>query len=706
MPSSGSSSSSSSSPPSDRTIRATAPISINSNNNNKGGSSSVHSSQQRKPSNSSSFSSTLSSSPSSPPTISYARPPTPTPLRPAAPLALRTHPKLPHMGQSSSSYPPTRSLVRPTKFHRRTESASAAATTPPAIVHPPTSSSFATISKAAPTTIIVAAAAPTTTTTVTSSLAPPLSSLGKKSARPAPLRLVHSHSRSRSDGNAKPCLDYATRALPPVPCSSSLPSAAADPTFSSAVVDTSSSSPSTAPNSNHTTTAPLPPLESPLPPPVPRKSWYDLLPYPHSHHQRRQAQTSVADSSRWFDSELELVFSRDEIVLHTPLMDASSLEGSPRATRIRRMRREDEEVGGGFPMDVSLSESGGTPDGPSEVPTEVPNTPCSAQFSTESMESGCSSATTTTAPATTATTTTIGPLRMDATSRMEEQGVQGLVGTKSLRWDEIAVYPEQQGLVNVHGLLRKVLDASLTKVMINSEVIDLCKSLMRHLPQPGVPSERKYTLKVQYEEQLERALRMLDGSLSKESESKPVERALELLRQLVPAIQLRFATLPHHRDVQRLKAERAQLKEERALVLVQLAIQEAEIKTAQLRREAERVRELEEAAKRRLKRKEEKRKEKEVYLGYRRLLEERSEQLKEINARIEKENEALMRVREEREKQKKQKEVEGKGMEGAATAVERGGLVRDDAVLKRRREKAVFGGSVRIASVRDGIKCW
>ncbi|KAG8764978.1 hypothetical protein FRC15_007296, partial [Serendipita sp. 397] len=218
---------------------------------------------------------------------------------------------------------------------------------------------------------------------------------------------------------------------------------------------------------------------------------------------------------------------------------------------------------------------------------------------------------------------------------------------------------------------------------------------------PGVASERKYTLKVQQEEQLERALRVLEASLIREDDLRAFEKALESLRQLVTVIRLRFATLPYHRDVQRLKAERAQLKEDRALVLVQIAIQEAEIKTAQLRREAERIRELEEAAVRRLKRREEKQKEKEVYSGYRRLLEERSEQLKAINEQIERENEGLMKVREEREKQRK--EEENAGARGGA---EKERSVRDDAVLKRRREKVVFGGSVRIASVRDGIKCW
>jgi hypothetical protein len=90
--------------------------------------------------------------------------------------------------------------------------------------------------------------------------------------------------------------------------------------------------------------------------------------------------------------------------------------------------------------------------------------------------------------------------------------------------------------------------------------------------------------------------------------------------------------------VQQLKTERAQLKEDRALILVQLAIQEGEIKAAQQHREAERNREIEEAALRRMKRREEKLKEKETYLQYRRMLESRTEELKEVNRKIEKGN--------------------------------------------------------------------
>lgn len=134
----------------------------------------------------------------------------------------------------------------------------------------------------------------------------------------------------------------------------------------------------------------------------------------------------------------------------------------------------------------------------------------------------------------------------------------------------------------------------------------------------------------------------------------------------------------------RLKAERLHLKEERALVLVQLAIQESEIKSAQLRREAERNREIEEAAMRRMKRREEKIREKQVYFGFRKLLEETSGELVELNRRIAAENERLLAVRQEREEK------------------------------NARKQKATLplgtgpGRSVTMTSVRrrDGIKCW
>lgn len=148
---------------------------------------------------------------------------------------------------------------------------------------------------------------------------------------------------------------------------------------------------------------------------------------------------------------------------------------------------------------------------------------------------------------------------------------------------------------------------------------------------------------------------------------------------------MRFATLPFHREVEHLRAERLQLKEERALVLVQLAIQESEIKSAQLRREAERNREIEEAALRRMKRREEKLREKQTYLGFRKLLEERSEELMELNQKIAVENERLRAARQERDVKSLQK------AQKAPVPL-----------------KIVPGGSLRMNTVRQGDrnKCW
>lgn len=248
--------------------------------------------------------------------------------------------------------------------------------------------------------------------------------------------------------------------------------------------------------------------------------------------------------------------------------------------------------------------------------------------------------------------------------------------SKSIRWAEIAEFPEQQVLVNIHGLLRTLTEAD----RLDAEIREACQILLKHLPLPGVESERRYTLQVSQGERLEHALRILDGALSREVEPAAVNKARNTIKKLVPIIQLRFATIPYHRDVQRLKSQRAQVKEDRALVLVQLALQEAEIKQAQLRRETERRREFEEAAARKLKRKQEKLKEKEVYLGYRKMLEERCEELKTLNQMIEKENERLSRARDEREKKIQE---------------------YDEKVATRR----ILGGSLR-ARRPEGIKCW
>lgn len=137
--------------------------------------------------------------------------------------------------------------------------------------------------------------------------------------------------------------------------------------------------------------------------------------------------------------------------------------------------------------------------------------------------------------------------------------------------------------------------------------------------------------------------------------------------------------------MERLKAERIQLKEDRELVLVQLAIQESEIRSAQLRREAERNREIEEAALRRMKRREEKIREKQTYLGFRKLLEDRSEELKGLNQKIAAENERLLAARQERDLKNLEKTQKG--------------------VFSL---KPGFGGSIKMMSVRkgDGIKRW
>lgn len=118
---------------------------------------------------------------------------------------------------------------------------------------------------------------------------------------------------------------------------------------------------------------------------------------------------------------------------------------------------------------------------------------------------------------------------------------------------------------------------------------------------------------------------------------------------------------------------------------MQLAIQESEIKTAQLRREAERNREIEEAAVRRMKRREEKMREKQTYLAFRKLLEERSEELMDLNQRIASENERLLAARQERDKKNLDNTQKG-------TLPLRIGLE----------------GSVRMTTVRQGsrIKCW
>ncbi|PVF96006.1 hypothetical protein CPB86DRAFT_550083 [Serendipita vermifera] len=251
--------------------------------------------------------------------------------------------------------------------------------------------------------------------------------------------------------------------------------------------------------------------------------------------------------------------------------------------------------------------------------------------------------------------------------------------SKTVRWAKLPLFPEQQSLINIHGLLSSLMDSD----RCDSDVLDSCEVLSRFLPQPGVESERKYMLRTSQEEELERSLRILDGALIRDVDEETFSIASASLKRLATVVQHRFATLPYHRDLQKLKAERTQLKEERSAVLAQLANQETEIKSAQQRRQAEREREIQEATIRKTKRKEEKLKEKENYQYYRRLLDKHSEELREVNRRIEEENERLIKAREDRE----------------AKTVRR---------VLRVRNKTDMSGSVRLNTVSfdDGKRCW
>lgn len=85
------------------------------------------------------------------------------------------------------------------------------------------------------------------------------------------------------------------------------------------------------------------------------------------------------------------------------------------------------------------------------------------------------------------------------------------------------------------------------------------------------------------------------------------------------------------------------------MILHQLSTQEAEIKAAQARREAERNREIEEAALRRRKRREEKSRERKTYDTLRATLESRNRELRMLSMELEKETQRLMDVRRERD---------------------------------------------------------
>ncbi|KIM31172.1 hypothetical protein M408DRAFT_254966 [Serendipita vermifera MAFF 305830] len=104
---------------------------------------------------------------------------------------------------------------------------------------------------------------------------------------------------------------------------------------------------------------------------------------------------------------------------------------------------------------------------------------------------------------------------------------------KSVRWAEISVFPEQQGLLNIHGLLKTLIEQS------SQEIKDICTLLRDYLPQPGTLSERKYTLRSAQEEELEHALRILDGALYRNLDPAAVEKARKDLERLAPVIRVR-----------------------------------------------------------------------------------------------------------------------------------------------------------------------
>jgi len=57
---------------------------------------------------------------------------------------------------------------------------------------------------------------------------------------------------------------------------------------------------------------------------------------------------------------------------------------------------------------------------------------------------------------------------------------------KSVRWAEMALFPEQQSLVNIHGLLKTLLEDCK-----DEEIVQSCEMMGRYLPQRGVLAERK-----------------------------------------------------------------------------------------------------------------------------------------------------------------------------------------------------------------------
>lgn len=71
------------------------------------------------------------------------------------------------------------------------------------------------------------------------------------------------------------------------------------------------------------------------------------------------------------------------------------------------------------------------------------------------------------------------------------------------------------------------------------QIKDVCILLRDYLPQPGALSERKYTLRSTQEEELEHALRILDGALYRNLDSIAVDKAKRTLKRLTPVIQVR-----------------------------------------------------------------------------------------------------------------------------------------------------------------------
>ena len=71
------------------------------------------------------------------------------------------------------------------------------------------------------------------------------------------------------------------------------------------------------------------------------------------------------------------------------------------------------------------------------------------------------------------------------------------------------------------------------------QIREACKVLLRHLPRPGVESERRYILQVSQGERLEHALRILEGALSRDVKPTAVDKARDTIKKLLPIVQVR-----------------------------------------------------------------------------------------------------------------------------------------------------------------------